>query len=191
MMMTSAVVERITDLFFSNTKISKVKITQETFKKYLMTVEAINQLDWQDTMFQGYQLEEIKVVRMLADLVLPRTITWNCDTDNFECQIQKSEIPVPSDAMLTVSELRKANMAICGAYRLKTSENVTSITEKRIDKKIDDFIGKMINEDGDCIGGADNVYVPVQLKIRTQYRDFKYLVSAEDMIDNWAMITFE
>lgn len=191
MMMTSAVVERITDLFFSNTKISKVKITQETFKKYLMTIEAINQLDWQDTMFQGYQLEEIKVVRMLADLVLPRTITWNCDTDNFECQIQKSETPVPSDAMLTVSELRKANMAICGAYRLKTSENVTSITEKRIDKKIDDFIGKMINEDGDCIGGADNVYVPVQLKIRTQYRDFKYLVSAEDMIDNWAMITFE
>lgn len=186
MKMTKEVREIIVSMFFKNKRISKPEITKEQLHKYLMTIEAINQMDWTDTLFYGQPLEHLNVAKMFADFILPRTVTDEGDVYNQPCMLVKPEEEILPSEILTKREFVDATSEICNAYRLDVPTSIVSV------KKEDatwSTVYKRQACDG-CVMYSDTPFIPMELNRNPGYKKSRYNVDALDMLQDWCQRNF-
>lgn len=168
----------------TNSKVSKFRLTEEEFLKWINTINVFNCLDAEAFSIKGISLEKYNIAGELSELIIPSKVTFDSglqfrdiragyDLDRTDIDVEDIMDPIRFNL---VSDL------ICAAFKM-VNDKFVSVTEARKPKLLGDAMGRASYQGS--TREMEHSFIPVELDICVLHD--RYLnTSVSEMFELWS-----
>lgn len=173
-----SVVRAIHATLVSAKKVSRVTVEVKDLQLYFNTIEAINALNEDISIFQGTPLTEWKIAPHFKEFILPEKVSVS--GNRHECDLLVKPTVDPNMPVLTANQFTDMTLVLMGAMKTDLN-NIVSVASLRMHVMLATCAHRAINSKGDAVYYAGQYFFPLEFNF-SPVKDLYCQMPLEDMV---------